>query len=458
MTSDATFAAFLDSLTNAATIPSDVHTAVAQHSLELCTCLLAGASVAEMQPVLQIHARRDGAVAVPTTSVRSELALAAAATAALSHAAEMDPIHAPTVICPAAVTIPAALAVAQKSRVSGLRYVSAICGGYEVAVRTGRTLNSAALLAAGWWPTAVCGSMAAAITAAICMGLEGEQLRDAMGLAAVHAGGLAIGGTSAPVARNLLCAHTVRIGVDAALAARSGVEGPRDIFTGSRNILTAFGRNPDASPLTAALGQSWAVLETSLKTWPCALQAQSALDALTRIMIGRKAAGSVQSIEIRLPAAMQRIVDRPGPPNSRWAAAASLQFLAAALLIDDDLLESRMGSTAGRTDARILELMQRIHVTGDASLDSRYPQEWPSVLTLRDAGGEVTAECAVPPGHPSRRMSFSASDERFRRHATPRLAPEKIEGTISFLRSLEAQSDVGQIIELLHPQPVPRAP
>jgi 2-methylcitrate dehydratase PrpD len=440
---------FLGSLDGTDSLPEAARTAVIQHTLEILTCLFAGVRIPEMQPVLCSHARPQGPVAVPATAIRSELSLAAGAAAALSHAAELDPLHAPTIICPAAMTIPAALAVAQTREVTGVRYAAAICAGYETAIRLGRALDGATLLSKGWWPTAVCGSAAAATTAAICLGLAGDQLQDALGLAAIHSGGLAIGGPAAPVARNLLCAHTVRVGVDAALAASSGVVGPRDLFCGGRNFLTAFGGAGDATSLNAGLGGSWAILETSLKRWPCAMQAQSALDALASLACNRPAAATVQSIDIRLPVPMQRIVDRPEAPATRWAAAASLQFLAASLLLDGDILDSRMES--GRSDPRVLALMQRVQVQGDPSLDARYPREWPARVTLRAANTEATAESSLPPGHPANPLSFESSAARFRQHAAQHLPAQKIDTALHFVKSIGQRPDVGALTALLHP-------
>jgi 2-methylcitrate dehydratase PrpD len=448
--SDAMFAEFLGSLEGGAAIPCAAQTAVAQHTLEILACLFAAADIVEMQPVLRIHARPGGRISVPTTAVRSEASLAAGATAALSHAAELDPIHVRTIICPAAVTIPAALALAQMVEISGPRYIAAVCAGYEAAIRLGRALDGARLLSKGWWPTAVCGSFAAAATSAVCLGLTGEQLQHALALGAVHSGGLGIGGPAAPVARNLLCAHTVRVGVDAALAARSGVAGPRGLFSGDRSFLTAFGCRGDAAFIDAGLGESWAILETSLKRWPCALQAQSALDALSVLAGNRAAAATVQAVEIRLPAAMRRIVDRPGAPATRWAAAGSLQFLAAALLLDGDILDSRMEG-AGRSEPRLLDLMQRIHVLADSSLEDRYPQEWPAKVMLRDSQGEAATESSLPPGHPARPLSFEASEARFRRYAAPRLSSAKVGSAITFIQTLERQRDIGAVVRLLHP-------
>jgi 2-methylcitrate dehydratase PrpD len=279
------------------------------------------------------------------------------------------------------------------------------------------------------------------------MGLSAERLQDAVGLAAVHSGGLAVGGPTVPVARNLLCANTVRVGVDAALAASTGVAGPRELFAGARNFLTAFAGKGDAAALNAGLGQSWAILETSLKRWPCALQAQSALDALARLVTNRTVEAPVEALEIRLPEAMRRIVDRPGPPASRWGAAASLQFLSAALLLDGAILDSRLES--GRTEPRLLELMQHIEVRSDPALDDRYPQEWPARVTLRDASGATTVESSLPSGHPARPLSFEFTEERFRQYAARRLPVEGVERALEFVRNLDRQRDVGTLVSLL---------
>lgn len=445
---DSAFADFLGSLDHDSAIPRAARTAVAQHTLEIFAGLFAGADVTEMQPVLRSHARPQGEIAVPATSLRSEPSLAAGATAALSHAAELDPIHARTVICPAAVTIPAALALAQTIRISGPRYIAAVCAGYEAAIRLGDALDSAALLSKGWWPSAVCGSFAAATTSAICLDLDGERLQDALGLAAVHSGGLALGGPAAPVARNLLCAHTVRVGVDAALAARSGAAGPRELFSGRRSFLTAFGRGGDAASFLAAPAERWAILETSLKRWACALQAQSALDALTQLADSRPSAAAARTVDISLPPSMQRIVDHPGAPATRWAAKASLQFLAASVLLDGDILDSRM-EAAGRSEPHVLDLMRRIHIMGDSSLETRYPREWPAKVRLRDSQGEAEAESSLPPGHPARPLPFESSESRFRRYAARQLSSEKMDSAIALIKTLERQHDVGALVALL---------
>src|SRR5262249_8753725 len=160
----------------------------------------------------------------------------------------------------------------------------------------------------------------------------------------------------------------------------------------------------DPTQIDAELGSRWAILETSLKRWPCALQAQTTLDALSKIIERNGPQPDASDVEIRIPAAMARIVDRADAPLTRFAACASAQFLAAAMLIDGDVLPERLES--GRADPHVLNLMRKVRVVADGGMDARYPREWPANVTLNGPQGELTATSALPPGHPERPLSL----------------------------------------------------
>ncbi|MEE8334577.1 MAG: MmgE/PrpD family protein, partial [Alphaproteobacteria bacterium] len=443
----ATFLAGLES--NA--IPEPVRRAALQQTLEIITGLFAGLDVAEMAALLDHFSHAEPAEAlIPATGFRRERSAAAGAAAALSHAAESDPIHAGTAICAAAVSVPVALVLAQNSAVSGARFIAAVAGGCEAAIRVGTAIRAASLLPRGWWPTAVCGGIGAAATTSIALGMNARQTADAIGLAAVQAGGLGAGGPAAPAARNLLCAQTVRHGVEAALLAQAGISGPPEPLAGERGYLSTFCETPDAGALTDALGSRWAVADISLKAWPCALQAQTALDALATIARDNDIdPDEIRAIGIALPGPMARIVDRPGPPASQFAACASVQFLAAALLIDGDVTGARLGQ--GRDDRSVLALADRVRVHTDAALDARLPEAWPARVTISTATGDHTAQSDIPPGHPDRPLSFEDSADRFRRAAAPHLPPDRITRIVETVENLADLPDCGVLSDWLRP-------
>ena len=355
-------------------IPPTTIELVTQHSLDTIAGFFAGCRVQEALTVCQL---------LPNTT-----ACWAGRAAMLARAAESDPIHSNTTICAGAVAITAMLGAARELAVDGPTAICAIIAGYETSIRIGAALGSSRLLSQGWWPTAICGGAGAAAAAARAMELDGRSTRDAIALAIVQAGGLGTGGAEAPEARNLLCANTVRTGFEAAEAAAAGVRGPSEPLTGERGFLYAFGVDPNPALLLEKLGKRWSIDETSLKAFPCALQAQSALDA------------------------RRRSVDQPIPPQSRFAAAASLQFLTAALVHDGDVIPGRLDSEA-RTDGAIADLINRVTVIHDPDLDARFPASWPARVTVLHDGKLYDASNETPLGHPDRPIGLEQTKAKF---------------------------------------------
>ena len=384
-------------------LPEPIQALVIQHILEVLAGIFASTEIPEATSILRLLGNSG-----------SEIAGKAAM---MAHAAESDPIHAGTTICPGLVAIPPALLFSP----DGATAIAAIVAGYETAIRIGQALGSARLLGQGWWPTAVLGGAGAAAATARALGLNRLETRNALSLALVQAGGLGMGAPEAPASRNLLAAHCVRTGVGAAEAAADGISGPAEPLIGDRGFLMAFGIEPSPDRLLQGLGKNWKIEETCLKAFPCALQAQTALDALQGITIAEGLSYTdILRVEFGLPDPMRRIVDRPAPPASRFAAAASLQFLAAAFLLDGDIVPARLESGA-RDQEDIVALIGKISVTHATDLDPLYPTIWPARIRLVTARGDFSAEIHIPAGHPDRRLPLQATIDRFRAYSAKHL-------------------------------------
>ena len=401
-----------------------------QQTFEVCAGLFTGLSVPEATTIRRV-------LSSSTAGWAGEVAM-------LSHAAEWDPIHSRTAVCAAAVTVPVVLGIAKERDVDGPTAISAIVAGYEAAIRIGDALRSARLLTQGWWPTSLCGGAGAAAAAARAMGLDEIAMRNAIGLALVQAGGLSTGGASAPEARNLLCANTVRVGVDAALAAAAGIRGPAEPLTGERGFLHAFGVDPDPALLLADLGDAWMIDQTSLKRFPCALQAQPALDALSSILRDHGlSAVDLRAIEIGLPEPMRRIVDRPERPRTRFAAAASLQFLTAAMAVHGDVTPETMDESH-LNSSEVADVADRVAVDHDPELESLYPARWPARVSVRTEGAVHEASVETPRGHPDNPIDLAATTAKFRTHAPN--GAETLERLILQLPGLE---DIRLLVDAL---------
>ncbi|HYU21029.1 MAG TPA: MmgE/PrpD family protein, partial [Chloroflexota bacterium] len=66
-------------------------------------------------------------------------------------------------------------------------------------------------------------------------------------------------------AKALQSGFVVRDGVTAALLAARGMPGPEAIFEGPNNALGAFSDQPDYRELTAAIGQQFEIMGTSIE-------------------------------------------------------------------------------------------------------------------------------------------------------------------------------------------------
>lgn len=400
---------------------------VSQHVLDVIAGIYASIDIPEAASVAAIMGDDDPAVA-------GRIAL-------LAHAAESDPIHAGTTICGGLIAVPPALIFSP----DGPTAVAAVIAGYETAIRIGEALGSSRLLGMGWWPTAVLGAAGAAAATARARGLNALETRNALALALVQSGGLGTGAPLAPESRNLLAANCVRTGVEAADAAARGIAGPPEPLTGDRAFLSAFG--PDANPdlLLKDLGEDWKIASTSLKAFPCALQAQSALAALRDVISANDLSPEdVVGIEIGLPEAMRRIVDRPGVPETRFGAAASLQFLAAACLTDGNVLPARMAENQ-RQAQDMRTAMEKVRIYHDAELESALPAAWPARVRIVTTGGAFTGECRIPPGHPEDPIPMTVTIDRFRAYSAGQINGDTQDGIIDAVSDLANLKDMTAI-------------
>jgi 2-methylcitrate dehydratase PrpD len=426
----ATFVSALD----ARSFPSGLCSLVSQHVLDIIAGIYASTGIPQATSVAAILGDDDAAVA--------------GRVAMLAHAAESDPIHAGTTICAGLVAVPPALLFSADGKTA----VAALIAGYETSIRIGEALGSSRLLGMGWWPTAVLGAAGAAAATARARELNALETRNAIALALVQAGGLGTGAPLAPESRNLLAANCVRTGVEAADAAAGGIAGPPEPLTGDRGFLSAFGIGSDPDLLLKGLGKDFKIGSTSLKAFPCALQAQSALAALCDVVSRHKLAPEdVVTIEIGLPEAMHRIVDRPGVPETRFGAAASLQFLAAACLLDGDVLPARMAKNR-RGTPEMRAAMDKIRIVHAAELDAALPASWPARVRVTTSGGEFTGDCRIPPGHPEEPIAMTATIERFRAYSAGQIdnaAQDRIVAAISGLTDLKDMTAISAPLRAL---------
>ena len=156
----------------------------------------------------------------------------------------------------ACCVIPAALAVGQKNHASGKEVLTAIVLGYDVTVRLAETLDGHHLYGQGFHPTPVCGTLGAVASASRLLGLSGEEITNAMGIAGSFLSGSLEWLSDGSMTKRFHGGKSASEGVTASLLAKRGFTGPHAIFEGENGILSHVPSPTDTS-------KPWS------KTWRC---------------------------------------------------------------------------------------------------------------------------------------------------------------------------------------------
>ena len=204
-------------------------------------------------------APRSARVALPDDTV---LWLGAA-----GHVLDYDDTYGPGLAHCSAPTAPAALVVGAEVGASIGEVLRAYASGFEATAAVARTSHPE-LYRRGWHPTAVCGSIGAAVAASALLPVD-DSAR-AIALAMVQASGLLASFGSD--AKALQVGMAAAAGVRAARLAAAGTSAPATAAVAA--FAEAYGATwaqPD--PAAPAIAENW------IKAYPCCLQTHGAIEA-----------------------------------------------------------------------------------------------------------------------------------------------------------------------------------
>ena len=205
-----------------------------------------------------------------------------------AHAIDMDDGHRFANGHPGVVTIPSALALAEKKNLSGRELIEAVVTGYEIFIRLGSVINPD-LLFRGFHTTATIGPFASAAVSAKLLGLNSDQIENALALAGLQSAGLLEALTSGEMGKSYQVGKAAQNGVLAALLAQRGADGPVQVFEGEKGFFRAFGgKGCDTDMICRNLGTEFAITGTYFKKHAACRHIHPALDATAEIISKNK--------------------------------------------------------------------------------------------------------------------------------------------------------------------------
>jgi 2-methylcitrate dehydratase PrpD len=261
-------------------------------------------------------------------------------------------------------TLPAALALGEPARASGGKILQAYILGREICARLDAAFDASRGKLSGptyrgWHHTGTNGSLGAAASAAVILGLDALQIRTAFGIAANGACGLRA--NMGTMAKALVSGNAARNGVMAATLAARGFTAEQAVLETPQGIANAFCLEEDIDwpAMTRDLGKRYELERGAItKDYPCCSPAHRPIEALLEIVRRYSVqAHQVDAIECDLHTFSLRREEARDSHEGQY----SLRYCLAVALLD-----GRMG-LAQMTDARVRaqdvqDLMRRLRI------------------------------------------------------------------------------------------------
>ena len=347
-------------------IPAPVRHQAKRSLLNFFAVALAGCRTAPVETALRSLAQFSGGTqaAVVGRTERIDALSAAFLNAAGANVHDFCDTHLRTVIHPTAPVAPAVLALAEMRRLSGPELQLAFILGNEIQARIGLAI-SPSHYGRGWHITSTCGVFGAAAGAGKLAALDERQMVWALGNAATQSAGLCeCLGTAA---KSLSVGNAARNGLWSALLAEQGFDGPPEPLAGVQGLYHALAESADLSLVTDGLGESWEIMATSYKPYPCGFVIHPVLDCVLDWRRDHPAA-EVTRIVVRGNPLLAARTDRPDISTGRESQV-SVQHAVAAALVTGKAGIDQFTDACVR-DPRVLALRKQIEVLRDEAFST----------------------------------------------------------------------------------------
>jgi 2-methylcitrate dehydratase PrpD len=300
---------------------------------------------------------------------------------------EGGPVHA------GAVIVPAALAVAERERLSGRDALKGIAVGVELTCRA--SLVAPKLIhKAGFHPTAVLGAMGAAAGVATALGLPKKQFVDALGIAGSMASGIIEYLAEGTWTKRLHPGWAAQSGIRAVDLARSGFVGPRTVFEGAHGLYHGFARTTsgDWAKLLEGFGSRWVTSSIAFKLYPCGTMTHPYIDCARRlgkrIEIEEIDEVVCEAAEGTLHRLWEPLAAKQRPPNAYAAKFSQPYCIAAGFVLGHAGLEAFTEERVA--DPRLRALAAKVRYEIDP--DNPYPNEYTGHVRVKLKNGAILEE------------------------------------------------------------------
>lgn len=443
-------------------LPHEIRLISRQHLLDTVGCCLAAVRLDSSRSLARYLLADGGEGQATAIGVRRRLPAAQAAfmNGLLARSLEFDDMAMPD-LHPSGSIVPIVLALCEWCGAPGRDLLSAIAIGLELCLRLGRAgvdqaTRMSRFLQRGQDATAICGCIAGAAVAARLLGLDSSGIANAIGIAVSFASGSLEGNRSGGTIKRFQSGWASKSAIQAAMLAKYGVEGPTQALEGRYGFYHCFVDGQfDETSLVEGLGHTWQISDLRFKPYPSNYYTHTGIDAALALRKKGLRVDEIVSAELAVATSMLHTVgeplDRKQAPKSTYEAKFSAPYAVASALIGgsglglgiNDFSDEMLGDPARRT------LMRKVSVIAAARCDSIFPDQAPSILSVRTANGKTLIEEAmINRGSAGRPLSDHELSTKFSENCAGGLAPSRVDALRELIDRIEEADDLSEIVRI----------
>jgi 2-methylcitrate dehydratase PrpD len=429
-------------------LPEDVRYYARRHLLDTVGVMIAGAGgeVATRAETVLASVRADGRIPVPGRARRADLLDAAFLGGTAAHGIELDDGYRQGSVHPGCAVVPAVLSVAHERGLSGKSAIEALVAGYETAIAIARACHPD-LRQRGFHPTAACAVFGAAAATAKLRALSAPQVANAIGIAASSAGGLFAFVNGGADIKRLHAGHAAREGLQAALLAEQGVEGPPQVIEARDGFMQAFafGRLDKTRALQLPPAVPFGITDCYIKPYACCRHIQPAVEALIGLIDEQKiSADDITRIEVET----YRIAAEHAHTGWDDYASAQLSFpYLIGLAVRFGGIKLEHFGEAMRRDPAVAAIARKLTVSAPPEIDKLYPRLRPARVTVMTGRHVFTRQVDEALGSRLLPLDDERLRSKFHGLVEPVLGAARAAELANRLWAIEEASDVRPLVE-----------
>lgn len=376
------------------------------------------------------------------TALRATAPLAALANGSAGHGEEVDGAH---VIGghPGATLVHAAVALAERQRVSGAELVNAVVLGYDIGIRLVEACGGKFTVKKQYrLYSDFLYALGAAAAGCRLLGLSAERHRHALALATFQTNALScLYQEKRHVSKSFCNGQFAHAGVSAALMSAAGLEGVENILEARDGLFDAWGVEGATQAVTRALGSDWSILGANFKFINAGYPIHAAVEAATEAVLGNGIdLAAIEALHIGMPENAMRVV------NGREMHNICMQDMVSAALVQGGLSLRELPFPDIHQNPAFGRIRARVTVGVDEGLNRDQPDGRGSNVTVTTSDGrQVSCRVDHPRGHSQRGgATWEELSDKWRNG----LPDRDTDRAISLARGLEDLEDLSELVGL----------